>query len=64
MQKRKTRFEQVPIEVAENALRLPIVRPNTNGYASLSLSNLVPIRAGRRRLRRRRTFHLISKRIN
>jgi hypothetical protein len=56
MQKRKTRFEQVPIEAAENALRQQTSRPRTVSNGSLLLSNPVPIRVGRRRLRHRRIY--------
>jgi hypothetical protein len=54
MQERKTRFEQVPIEVAKNALRLHTSRPVIIANASHSLRNRVPIRAGGRRFLRRR----------
>jgi hypothetical protein len=58
MQKKKTRFEQVPTEIAENALRLGGSRSNTiaNGNGNLWLRNPAPIRAGSRHLRRRRRY--------
>jgi hypothetical protein len=65
MQKRKTRFEQVPIEAAENALRQQTNRPRTVANRSLLLRNPVPIRVGRRRLLRRRIYlQLVPERIN
>jgi hypothetical protein len=56
MQKRKTHFEQVPMEAAENALRLQVSRPKTIANGSLLLRNPVRIRVGRRRLLRRRIY--------
>jgi hypothetical protein len=54
MQKRKTHFEQVPIGVAENALRQQSSRPKTIANGSLLLMNPVPLRVGTRGLLRRR----------
>jgi hypothetical protein len=54
MQKRKTRFEQVPIEVAENALRQQTSRPKTIAYRTLLLRHPVRMRVGHRRFLRRR----------
>jgi hypothetical protein len=56
MQKRKTRFEQVPIEVAENALRLQTSRRTPIANRSLLFRNPVRIRVGPRRLLRRRPY--------
>jgi hypothetical protein len=56
MHERKTHFEQVSIEVAENALRQQISRPKTIANGSLLLRNPVPIRVGPRRFLRRRPF--------
>jgi hypothetical protein len=54
MQRRKTRFEQVPIEVAESALRLQTSPPTTIVYRSRLLRSPVLIRVGARRFPRRR----------
>ena len=54
MQKRKTHFEQVPIEVAQNALRQQTGRPKTILNRSPLLMNPVPLRVGARRFLRRR----------
>jgi hypothetical protein len=54
MQARKTRFEQVPIEVAKSALRLHSKQPRAIATRSDLARNRVRIRAGGRRLLRRR----------
>jgi hypothetical protein len=56
MQKRKTRFEQVPIEVAEDALRLQTSRRTAIANRSLFFRNTVRIRVGPRRFLRRRHY--------
>ena len=56
MQKKKTRFEQVPIEVAEIALQQQIARRRTSANESISLRNSLPIRAGLRRFLHRRPY--------
>jgi hypothetical protein len=56
MQEKKTRFEQVPIGVAKNALRLRTSRPRTIAQGSQMLRDRVPIRAGGRRFPRRRHY--------
>jgi len=56
MQKRKTHFEQVPIEVAENALRLQTSRRTAIANRSLLLRNTVRIRVGPRRFQRWRPY--------
>jgi len=63
MKKRKTRFEQVPVEVAESALRQQFIQPNGAGCGSQPFGTVEPIQAGRRRLLRRRNFNLAMKRI-
>ncbi len=50
MQTRKTRFEQVPIEVAEQALRLRTGGPHADAQGNLALRNRLATRARRRRL--------------
>jgi hypothetical protein len=49
MQNGKTHFEQVPMEVAENALRLQPIRPKPVARGSPSLRSAVRIRVSRRR---------------
>lgn len=56
MQKKKTHFEQVPIEVAEDALRQQTSRPKPITNGSLVLLNPVPQRVGTRRFVRRRLY--------
>jgi hypothetical protein len=56
MQKKKTHFEQVPIEVAEEALRQQTSRPKPITNGSLVLLNPVPQRVGTRRFVRRRLY--------
>jgi len=56
MQKKKTHFEQVPIEVAEDALRQQTSRPKPITNANLVLLNRVPQRVGTRRFVRRRLY--------
>jgi hypothetical protein len=58
MQKRKTHFEQVPIEVAENALRQRTSKQKMVTMGSPLLRNPVPIRVGLRRFLRRRPYSL------
>ena len=53
MQNEKTHFEQVPMEVAESALRLQPGRPKPISRGRLFLRAYVPTRAGRRRFFRR-----------
>jgi len=53
MQTTKTRFEQVPIEVAKRALRLQTGGPQSVAPGNLRLSIPRPVRARRRHLRRR-----------
>ena len=53
MQNEKTHFEQVPMEVAEGALRLQPGRPKPIARGRLFLRAYVPTRAGRRRFLRR-----------
>ncbi len=53
MQKKKTRFEQVPIKVAEQALRLPTGGPQTVAHGNLTLRNRLTTRVARRRFQRR-----------
>jgi hypothetical protein len=64
MQKRKTRFEQVPIEVAENAFRHQTGRPKSIASGTLLLRNPVPVRAGLRCLLCRRPYSLVPERLN
>jgi hypothetical protein len=52
MQNEKTHFEQVPMEVAESALRLQPRRPKPIARGRLFLRSYVPTRAGRRRFLR------------
>jgi len=56
MQKRKTHFEQVPIEVAENALRQQTSKQKMFTMGSPLLRNPVPNRVGSRRFLRRRFY--------
>jgi hypothetical protein len=53
MQITKTRFDQVPIKVAEQALRLRTGGLQTVAHGNLTLRNPLPTRAGRRRVQRR-----------
>ena len=64
MQKRKTHFEQVPIEVAEHALRQQTSRPKTILNRSPLLTNPVPLRAGTRRFLRRPHCGCFLKKFN
>ena len=64
MQKKKTRFEQVPIKVAERALRLRTGDPQTVAHGSLTLRNRLTTRVARRRFRRRYLWELGHRRIN
>jgi hypothetical protein len=64
MQKGKTHFEQVPIEVAENALRLQATRRTAIANRSLLSRHPVRIRVGPRRFLRRRPYRLVPVRIN
>jgi hypothetical protein len=61
MQEKKARFEQVPIELALNALRLPDGRPKNIANGSHLPRNRTRIRAGSRLLRRRRPFASVPK---
>jgi hypothetical protein len=56
MQKKKTRFEQVPLKAAKSALRLQTSRPKTAANGSPLSGNPVPIRMGIRRFLRRRPY--------
>jgi hypothetical protein len=56
MQRRKTHFDQVPMEVAENALRVQPSQLKTNAIESLIFRNPDPIRIGIRRLLNRRPY--------
>jgi hypothetical protein len=56
MQKKKTRFDQVPIEVAEKVLRQQTSQAKTMANGSLLLRNPVSARVGRRRRQRRRLY--------
>jgi hypothetical protein len=56
MQKRETHFEQVPIEVAENALRQQTIKQKMFTMGSPLLKNPVRIRVGLRRFLRRRPY--------
>ncbi len=56
MQEKKTRFEQVPIRVAKNALRLRASRPRTIANGSQLPRNRARIRVGGRRFLRRRQY--------
>jgi hypothetical protein len=53
MQARKTRFEQVPIEVAKSALRLHSRQTRAIAHGSHLAGNRAPIRPGGRRFLRR-----------
>jgi hypothetical protein len=64
MQKKKTRFEQVPIKVAEQALRLRTGGPQTVAHGNLTLRNRPPTRVARRRFQRRYLWELGHRRIN
>lgn len=64
MQKTKTRFEQVPIKVAERALRLRTAGPQTVSHGNLALRNRLTTRVARRRVRRRHLIGLGRRRIN
>jgi hypothetical protein len=63
MRERKTRFEQVPVEIAKNALRLQPKRPKTIGDPDLLVSNPVRLPVPPKRFRRRRTFRFVSMRF-
>jgi hypothetical protein len=57
MQKRKTQFDQVPVEVAEKVLRQQTSEPKAVATGCLLLRNPAPTRVSRiRRLRRRRLY--------
>jgi hypothetical protein len=56
MQKRKTRFDQVPIKVAEQVLRRQISEPRPIATGCLLLRNPVPTRVGRGRRPRRHLY--------
>jgi len=56
MQRRKTHFDQVPMEVAENALRVQASRLKPNAIGNLIFRNPGPIRVGIRRLLHRRPY--------
>jgi hypothetical protein len=64
MQKTKTRFEQVPIKVAEQALRLRTDGPQTVSHGNLALRNRPTTRVARRRFRRRYILGPGRRRIN
>jgi hypothetical protein len=54
MQKKKTHFEQVPLEVAEHALRQQTSKPRGLTKGTVLSLNSVPQRLGTRRFVRRR----------
>ncbi len=56
MQKRKTQFDQVPVEVAEKVLRQQTSEPKAIATGCLLLRNPVPTRVGRRRRLRRHLY--------
>jgi hypothetical protein len=64
MQKKKTRFEQVPIKVAELALRLPTGGSQSVAHGNLTRRNRLTTRVRRRHFRRQHVWGLGHRRIN
>ena len=61
MKVRTTRFEQVPVTIAENALRLPT---GSNATGSHLVKNSHPRRVGVRRLWRKPILQIVLRRTN
>ena len=59
MTEQKTRFEQVPVEIAEDALRLQPSQSKIIANESTAFTNLLPRRVGVRRPLRRHLSHRI-----
>jgi hypothetical protein len=64
MQTTKTRFDQVPIKVAERALRLQTGGPQTVARGNPARRNPVPTGVRRRRIRRGYLLGLVQSEIN